>query len=187
MNVFALLIVSLLALVLIVKGRKGALRAVTRLLRYPFRAIAKFIRPAARRLKIAPAGAGGAEHHLGQNAWVAFARFFVWQSESETALAENALNMNIALPARGLLFKWIDVSDQELPNSTLKVDDATRNVENAQLFYSQTEDIFANPGNLFEDIEAAFIIKMFRNSDAGFFHVLTELRKQINANVRDFA
>jgi len=187
MNVFALLIIALLALVLIVKGRKGALRFVTRVLRYPFRVIGRIVRPAARRLKVAPASIGGAEHHLGQNAWVAFARFFIWESESETALAEHELNMHIALPARGLLFKWIDVSDQELPNSTLKVDDATHNVENAQLFYSQTEDIFANPGNLFEDIEAAFIIKMFRNSDAGFFHVLTELRKQINANVRDFA
>lgn len=186
MNVFALLILALLALVLIVKARKGALRAFARVLRYPFKPLIRLLRPAARRLNGAPVSAGGAEH-LGQNAWVAFARFFIWQSESETALAENELNMHIALPARGLLFKWIDVSDHELPDSSLKVDDTMRNVENAHLFYGQTEDIFANPGNLFEDIEAAFIIKMFRNSDAGFFHVLTELRKQINANVRDFA
>lgn len=187
MNVFALLIVSLFFLVLIVKGRKGALRAIARAVRYPFKPIARLLRPAARRLKLTPASAGAAERHLGQNAWLAFARFFVWQSESETALAEDALNMRIDLPARGLLFKWIDVSDHEIQSSSPKVDDANRNVENARLFYAQDEDIFANPGNLFEDIEAAFIIKMFRNSDAGFFYVLTELRKQINANVRDFA
>lgn len=183
MSIFILLLLALLALVLAVKGRRAALRTVTRILRAPFRVIGRIVRPAARNLKVAP----GAERHLGQNAWVAFARFFVWESESETALAEHELNMHVALPTHGFLFKWIDVSGQELPASTLKIEDATRNMQNAQAFYGETEDIFVNPGNLFEDIEAAFIIKMFRNSDAQFFHVLTELRKQINANVRDFA
>ena len=61
MNVFALLIVALLVLVLIVKARKGALRAVTRVLRYPFKPVIRLLRPAARRLKGAPASAGGAD------------------------------------------------------------------------------------------------------------------------------
>jgi hypothetical protein len=178
MNVFVLLIIALLALVLLVKGRKGPLRALARVLRWPTRILGRIFRPAARRLRLVPA-AGGLEHHLGQNAWVAFARFFVWQSESEAAPAETALNMHIDLPSRGLLFKWIDVSDHKIESSSLKVEDAKRNVDNAELFYGQTEEIFANRGNLFEDIEAAFIIKMFKNSDAGFFYVLAELRKQI--------
>src|SRR6185295_15213303 len=131
--------------------------------------------------------APGAERYLGQNAWVAFARFFIWQSESETALAESALAAKIDLPVKGLLFKWIDVSGHEIPSTKLSIAEAVANLEDSQTYYGQSEDIFANPGNLFEDVESAFVINMFRKSDLSLFYVLTELRKRINANVRDFS
>ena len=184
MNTFWLLLAAMAVLVLVIKGRKGPLRFIIRILSLPFRVIGRFLRAIGLRTRAAPAGA---ERYLGQNAWVAFARFFIWQSESETALAESALATKIDLPVKGLLFKWIDVSGHEIPSTKLSIAEAVANLEDSQTYYGQSEDIFANPGNLFEDVESAFVINMFRKSDLSLFYVLTELRKRINANVRDFS
>lgn len=187
MNTLWLLLTAMAVLVLVIKGRKGPLRFLIRIVSFPFRIIGRLFRVAGIRPRMINPAAAGADRYLGQNAWVAFARFFIWQSESEIALAESALATKIALPVKGVLFKWIDVSGHEIPSTKLSIAEAVANLEDSQSYYAQTEDIFANPGNLFEDIESAFIINMFRKSDLSLFYVLTELRKRINANVRDFA
>src|SRR3990170_575154 len=43
--------------------------------------------------------------------------------------------------------------------------------------------MISNPLNLYEDIDSAFIVRLFQDSDKPCFYVLSEFRKIINSNV----
>jgi ABC-type multidrug transport system fused ATPase/permease subunit len=60
---------------------------------------------------------------------------------------------------------------------------AAADFEKARQFFSTSIPTETNPQNLYEDIDSAFIVSMFKDSDKPCFYVLSQFRKTINANV----
>jgi len=61
---------------------------------------------------------------------------------------------------------------------------AAVNYENAQHFFSARVPLDSNPLNLYDDIQGAFLVRLFKDSDSGAFYILTEFNRTIKANVR---
>ncbi|MGA7329130.1 MAG: hypothetical protein WBX25_32750 [Rhodomicrobium sp.] len=60
---------------------------------------------------------------------------------------------------------------------------AESDFEKAKYFFAADVDINSNPLNLYDDINNAFIVRLFKNSDKTCFYVLSEFRKAITLNV----
>jgi hypothetical protein len=56
--------------------------------------------------------------------------------------------------------------------------------QQAKRFFSMGVPLASSPNSLYEDVEGAVVIRMFRETDTHCYHVLNEMRKTINDNVR---
>ncbi len=95
-------------------------------------------------------------------------------------------HQNVHLKRNGILFKWIEVIvgyieiTEEMSTSVI-----SRYFDNAELFFKRRVSLRAYPHSLYEDVETAYIVRLFSQSDRGCFYLLHEARKLINANVRN--
>ena len=88
----------------------------------------------------------------------------------------------------GFLFKWINVKPSYMPDIALLSDELADTYHKAaSRFFSGQVNISADIGSLYEDVEGATIIRMFRARDRRGFYLLNEMRRMINDNVRKLA
>jgi hypothetical protein len=139
---------------------------------------------------------------LGASAFASVSRLFRTESLVETALNgidegfertdgrsegpwDYAANEDKHLKRAGFLFKWINVRPSYMPDvSTLSEELADIYQRAASRYFSGQVNISADVGSLYEDIEAATIIRMFRVRDRRGYYLLNEMRRMIDDNVR---
>jgi hypothetical protein len=85
------------------------------------------------------------------------------------------------VPKRGLFCTWIN---PQFPHDTLyEREHAEEDLKKAREFFTAGIPTHSNPLNLYDDIEGAFLVNLFRGSDLACFHVLAEFRKVITRNI----
>jgi hypothetical protein len=128
----------------------------------------------------------GVRAYVGPSAWAAFARPFAWQTETDAALGSELDHVKAHLKTRrGMFFSWLQPEEGGVTLPREYTEDIARNdLEKAYGFLTHKIPVRSNPQNLYEDIDGAFIVNMFKNSDRECFYVLSEMRKTINSNVR---
>jgi len=125
----------------------------------------------------------GVRAYVGPSAWAAFARPFAWKTETDNALAFGLDHERAQLKtSQGIFFSWLQPVVTLPREYTENI--ATHDSEKAREFLAYAIPVITNSQNLYEDIDGAFIIKIFNNSDHECFYVLSEMRKVINSNVR---
>lgn len=142
---------------------------------------------------------------LGTSAVAPFARIFRPESAIEHALKgvdegfertdgktegpyDFANNEEKKLVRGGFLFRWINVKPSYMPDTVLLSDQlAEVYQEVARKFFSAQVNISADIASLYEDVEGAIIIRLFRTRDRRGFYLLNEMRRVINDNVRKLA
>lgn len=150
--------------------------AVLRPLLWPFKIL--------RRL-IGLGGRGDAGAQVSPHAFAATARFFRGHTDTEAALGEDFAHERGFISTKGMLFRWmgVRVGFMRMPEEMTDAL-AADYYERAQGFLSGRVPIEADPRSLFEDVEGAVVVNMFRESDRGLYFLLNESRRMINANVR---
>lgn len=139
---------------------------------------------------------------LGASAFSAFSRVFRRESAIEHALNgvdegfdrgdgkteglyDYAGNEEKKLGRGGILFRWINVKPSYMPDVALlseQVADIYQEV--AKKFFSAQVNISADVASLYEDVEGAIIVRLFRIRDRRGYYLLNEMRRVINDNVR---
>jgi hypothetical protein len=169
-----------------------AIGFVFRVLTFPFRAIVRAMRV----VGILPKASSGVRHTtgvLGASAWGVFALATRPRTETETALAqvngEGSAPYDFAeeeknLGRNGTIFTWVDVLPGYVPDASRFTDELAEIYEReAERFFSLQVSLRANIQSLYEDVDGAAIIEMFRSRDRRAFYLLNEMRKVINNNV----
>ena len=103
-------------------------------------------------------------------------------SENEEAIARNFDTASIDIQRNKQFFcTWLSPPHAQhlLYDRKRAEDELTR----AKEFFTTDVPTGSNPLNLYDDIEAGFIVKLLNDSDKSCFHILTEFKKTINANV----
>jgi hypothetical protein len=139
---------------------------------------------------------------IGRHAFAALARVFRVETATDAALAgidedfaredgrdsgpydfANKEEKNLA--RRGLLFQWISVKPSYMSDIThLTSEIADVYFRAAKLFFRIQVPINADIRSLYEDVEGAIAIVMFRVRDRNCYYLLNEMRRTINDNVR---
>jgi hypothetical protein len=170
----------------------GGLFALVLARQIPFQFIGRLLSPVFKPLgrlfgikAVTRAGPGAVRPaHMGPSAWAALSRATRTSTETERALGHAYKHEDAHTKTHGLLFHWISVvvGYIRIPS------ELTREV--AEEYYKQGSDflngrvkITANPQNLYEDEEGALIADYFP-ADHGCLHLLNEMRRTINSNVR---
>jgi hypothetical protein len=142
---------------------------------------------------------------LGASAFSAFSRVFRPESAIEHALNgvdqgfergdgktegpyDYAGNEEKKLGRGGFLFRWINVKPAYMPDIAL-LSEQTSDIYNevARKFFSAQVNISADIASLYEDVEGAIIVRLFRIRDRRGYYLLNEMRRVINDNVRKLA
>lgn len=139
---------------------------------------------------------------LGASAFASFSRLFRAESLVEAALDgvdagfdrsdgrsegpwDYKNNEEKNLKRGGILFRWINVKPSYMPDIALLNDELAEIYHKAaSRFFSGQVAISADISSLYEDVEGATIIRMFRVRDRRGFYLLNEMRRTINDNVR---
>ena len=139
---------------------------------------------------------------LGASAFSAFSRVFRRESAIEHALNgidegfdrgdgktegpyDYAGNEEKKLGRGGILFRWINVKPSYMPDTSIlseQIADIYNEV--AKRFFGAQVNISADIASLYEDVEGAIIVRLFRIRDRRGFYLLNEMRRVINDNVR---
>jgi hypothetical protein len=105
-----------------------------------------------------------------------------------TVFAETREEINRNLPQKPktettnrLFCTWFKSSIR--PGSEYNREKAEEDKKKARRFFSTEIKTGSNPLNLYDDIDGAFVVSLFKDSDAGCFHVLSEYKRAITANV----
>ena len=104
-------------------------------------------------------------------------------TETEDAIYADAFDASSVKIERNtrLLCSWIRPHyDRQADYHT---DDAEEDFEKARQLFGAEVPLMSNPLNLYDDIHNAFIVTLLSKSDKPCFHILSEFRKAINANV----
>jgi hypothetical protein len=181
-------VIVLVALVLL--QRKTPFRIIGRATRAVLRPLARLLRAVRRpivwtlrRLRLTAKVRAKPEPEIAIHSAVGvIARVFATGTEADKEISDNFDVSTVKIERNKQLFcSWLS------PVSTAHVvyDDAQAQAdfEKAKQFFSTNISTDTNPQNLYEDIESAFTVSMFKLSDKPCFYVLSQFRKTINANV----
>ncbi|HUO93100.1 MAG TPA: hypothetical protein VMU22_09270 [Rhizomicrobium sp.] len=142
------------------------------------------------------------KNRLGASAFSTFRRVFRPYSAIEYALNgvdagfergdgrtdgpyDYAGNEEKKLGRGGILFHWINVKPSYMPDVARMSDEVSDTYHSvAKKFFSAQVNISADVGDLYEDVDGAVIIRMFRIRDRRGYYLLNEMRRVINDNVR---
>jgi hypothetical protein len=143
--------------------------------------------------------------HLGASAFASVRRAFRLETATEKALNavdpgfnredgktegayDYAANEETHLAHHGVLFRWISVKPSYSPEISLNSDEVTGPyVMAAKNFFRGQVSIGADVTSLYEDVEAAITISLFRVRDRSCYYLLHQMRRLINDNVRKLA
>jgi hypothetical protein len=185
-----ILIAAIILVALLLLQRKAPFRmigrvtqAVVKPLARVFRAVTRPIRWIARRLRlIAKVGTKPEPEIAIQSAVGVIARVFATGTEADKAIGDGFDVSTVRIERHKQWFcTWL--SPVSAPNMVYDEAQATADFEKARRFFDTSVSTDTNPQNLYEDIESAFIVSMFKDSDKPCFYVLSQFRKTINANV----
>jgi hypothetical protein len=134
--------------------------------------------------KAAP-GTAAVSTALTPSAWAAFARPFQRQTETDQSLAGLSEKATTYLSKRrGAYFEWLQPQEGIIDLAReYDRDLAAEDFQKAKHFFTYDLPVRANPQSLYEDVNGALIVDMFKDSDRVCFYVLSEMRKTINSNV----
>ncbi len=182
------LLVAVAIAAILVLSRKSPFFVISRIFSGLFRPLARvlrFLRIIGRSGRAARSGPG-VRTYVGPSAWAAFARPFAWHTETDNALGSELDHVKAHLKIRrGLFFSWLQPVEGGVTLPREYTEEIAKNdLEKAYGFLTYDIPVKSNPQNLYEDIDSAFIVNMFKNSDNECFYVLSEMRKTINSNVR---
>jgi hypothetical protein len=142
---------------------------------------------------------------LGASAFAGLTRMFRGQSLIETALEgvdegfertdgrdsgpwDFKANEEKNLKRGGILFRWINVKPSYMPDTAILSDELAEIYHKAaSRFFSGQVNISADIASLYEDVDAATTVRMFRVRDRRGFYLLNEMRRMIDDNVRKLA
>jgi len=145
------------------------------------------------------------KNRLGASAFSTFKRVFRPYSAIEYALNgvdagfdrgdgkadgpyDYAGNEEKKLGRGGILFHWINVKPSYMPDvARMSEEVADVYQEVAKKFFSVQVNISADVASLYEDVEGAIIIRLFRTRDRRGYYLLNEMRRIIDDNVRKLA
>ncbi len=103
-------------------------------------------------------------------------------TETEDAIAANFDTSSVSIERSSrLVCSWIRPQYNRQPD--YHRDNAEEDFEKAKLLFAAGVPLSSNPLNLYDDIHNAFIVNIFSRSDKPCFHILSEFRKTISANV----
>jgi hypothetical protein len=185
-----ILIAAIVLVALLLLQRKGPFRMIGRMIRAVarpfarvFRAMTRPLRWIARRLRIVGKVRPTPEPEIAiQSAVGVIARVFATGTEADKAISDNFDVSTVHIERHKQWFcTWI--SPVSAPNVVYDEARAAADFEKAKLFFGTSVPTDTNPQNLYEDIDSAFIVSMFKDSDKPCFYVLSQFRKTINANV----
>jgi len=92
------------------------------------------------------------------------------------------------LQRHGLLFRWIAVKPSYMPDISLISDEIVEvYLKAAKRFFRGQVNISADVTSLYEDVDAANTITMFRSRDRNCYYLLHQMRRIIDDNVRKLA
>jgi hypothetical protein len=100
-------------------------------------------------------------------------------NETDQAILDNFEPKGITRHPQ-MFCSWLTAEPENTPydNEQAKLDEIK-----AKQFFSTEVPIESDPLNFYEDIEGAFVVGLFKDSDKPCFYVLSEYRKIINGNV----
>lgn len=142
---------------------------------------------------------------LGASAWAPLLRALRPQTETDKALAavdpgfarddgrqdgpyDYGSTAEKKLERHGILFHWIAVKPSYITDRALISDDLVeRYIKAARRFFRGQVNVSADVASLYEDVEAANIISMFRTRDRDCYYLMHQMRRIINDNVRKLA
>jgi hypothetical protein len=181
-----ILIAAILLVALLLLQRKAPFRMIGRVVRplaRLFRALTRPIRWIARRLRLIGKVRATPEPEIAiQSAVGVIARVFATGTEADKAISDGFDVSTVHIERYKQWFcTWM--SPVSAPNVVYDDAQAAADFEKAKRFFSTGVPTDANPQNLYEDIDSAFIVSMFKDSDKPCFYVLSQFRKTINANV----
>lgn len=174
---------------------------IFRLVSIPFRPLIKAARAlrllprSARRIQVARTAAVSAamsvERRLQHHSEVEIA-LRIPDEDMLTEMGENAQPYDFKeeknhLRKDGLFLRSMQINSKYLPELlTMPMSDriADEYISEAKRFFNRKINLQSNERALYEDVEGAFIISLFRKSDRLAFYVLNEMRKTINGNAR---
>jgi hypothetical protein len=160
-----------------------AARAVVRPLARVFRAVRRPIVWSLRRLHLTAKVQAKPEPEIAIHSAVGvIARVFATGTEADKAISDNFDVSTVQIERNKQLFcTWL--SPVSTPHVIYDDAQAQTDFDKAKHFFSTSIPTDTNPQNLYEDIENAFTVSMFKFSDKPCFYVLSQFRKTINANV----
>jgi hypothetical protein len=185
-----ILIAAIVLVALLLLQRKApfrmigrAVQAVARPFARLFRAVARPIRWIGRRLRFIGKVRTTPEPEIAiQSAVGVVARVFATGTEADKAITDNFDVSTVHIERYKQWFcTWM--APGSTPNVVYDNARAAADFEKAKQFFSTSVPTDSNPQNLYEDIDSAFIVSMFKDSDKPCFYVLSQFRKTINANV----
>jgi hypothetical protein len=109
-------------------------------------------------------------------------RVFAGGTENDEAIARDFDTRRVEIQRNHQIFcTWLSpVPVERMPYDKKQ---AEIDEERAKHLLNISVPITANPLNLYEDIDSAFIVELLKDSDKPCFYVLSEFRKTINSNV----
>ena len=185
-----ILIAAIVLVALLLLQRKAPFRmigratqAVARPLARTLRAVTRPIIRMARRLRLIAKVQTKPEPEIAiQSAVGVIARAFATGTEADKAISDSFDVSTVHIERHKQWFcTWL--SPVSAPNVVYDDARAAADFEKAKQFFSTSVPTETNPQNLYEDIDSAFIVSMFKDSDKPCFYVLSQFRKTINANV----
>lgn len=188
MNSGTILILGILLLATLLLMRRLILVAVGRAIRLVFRPILRLgrmlSRPTLRFLRHLRIISPAPPKHRPVQAVVglsvgALARAF---TETDAAIAHNFDPNSVPIQRhRQFLCTWLN--PPAIQYTTYDKAQAEVDFEKAKQFFGTEIPIESNPLNLYDDIDAAFVVDLLKDSDKACFFVLSEFRKAIASNV----
>jgi len=178
-----ILIAAIVLVALLLLQRKAPFRLIGRVVQAVARPFARVIRVVTRRLRLIAGAQAKPEPQIAIHSAVGvIARVFATGTEADKAISDNFDLSTVHIARNKQLFcTWL--SPVSMPHVIYDERQAEADFEKAKQFFGTTIPTDTNPQNLYEDIESAFTVSMFKDSDKPCFYVLSQFRKTINANV----
>ena len=177
-----LLLVRRIAFLIVARTFRTVFRPVIRALRAVTRRIGRFLRLLRIISPARPPKPGLAVGSVVTLSGGTLARVFAGGTETDEAIAKDFDTALVPIDRTSQIFcTWLaPVTLERIPYDRKR---AELDQTSAEHFFNTDIKLETNPLNLYEDIDGAFIVGLFRHSDKRCFYVLSEFRKTINANV----
>jgi hypothetical protein len=185
-----ILVAAIILAALLLLQRKTPFRLIGRVahtIGRPFSPVVRSIRRPViwtlRRLRIISRTPPPAEPEIAIHSAIgAITRVFATGTEADKAISDGFDIAAVRIERHKQLFcTWL--SPVSAPNTPYDDEQAGSDFAKAKYFFNTSVPTQANPQNLYEDIDSAFIVSMFKDSDKPCFYVLSQFRKTIDANV----